>query len=210
MLSPLPCSLQACSPVQVSVAPKSPGCQGWTPATSVSCHSNTQVGLLSCSVCQVLFFCFCHRYISALCVTFTFPIFDFIWFHYIFSDIAVTASKCTADQSVWLKTTKSFIVQGTLTYCICMYCIHMQWLSVSSIPDIVFINSVVVCLLRWWNLAAGLSVLGNSGSSRTGTSLWARRPPALTAPSGETSHTWVCYCPMSDNIFYLPLKLKQG
>ncbi|GLD59559.1 zinc finger protein 395-like isoform X1, partial [Lates japonicus] len=33
----------ACSPVQVSVAPRSPGCQGWTPATSVSGHSNTQM-----------------------------------------------------------------------------------------------------------------------------------------------------------------------
>ncbi|XP_022623472.1 zinc finger protein 395-like isoform X2 [Seriola dumerili] len=32
---------QACSPIQVSVAPRSPGCQGWTPATSVSSHSNT-------------------------------------------------------------------------------------------------------------------------------------------------------------------------
>ncbi|XP_040921033.1 zinc finger protein 395b isoform X1 [Toxotes jaculatrix] len=32
---------QACSPVQVSVAPRSPGCQGWTPAASVSGHSNT-------------------------------------------------------------------------------------------------------------------------------------------------------------------------
>ncbi|XP_063758905.1 zinc finger protein 395b isoform X2 [Eleginops maclovinus] len=34
---------QACSPVQVSVAPMTPGCQGWTPSTSVSGHSNTPV-----------------------------------------------------------------------------------------------------------------------------------------------------------------------
>ncbi|XP_037607429.1 zinc finger protein 395b isoform X3 [Sebastes umbrosus] len=34
---------QACSPVQVSVAPTSPGCQGWTPSTSFSGHSNTPV-----------------------------------------------------------------------------------------------------------------------------------------------------------------------
>ncbi|XP_054474517.1 zinc finger protein 395b isoform X2 [Anoplopoma fimbria] len=34
---------QACSPVQVSVAPRSPGVQGWTPSTSVSGHSNTPV-----------------------------------------------------------------------------------------------------------------------------------------------------------------------
>ncbi|XP_068564807.1 zinc finger protein 395b isoform X2 [Cebidichthys violaceus] len=34
---------QACSPVQVSVAPRSPGCQGWTPSTSVTGHSNTPV-----------------------------------------------------------------------------------------------------------------------------------------------------------------------
>ncbi|XP_038164486.1 zinc finger protein 395b [Cyprinodon tularosa] len=32
---------QACSPVQVSVAPRSPCSQGWTPAASVSSHSNT-------------------------------------------------------------------------------------------------------------------------------------------------------------------------
>lgn len=32
---------QACSPVQVSVAPRSPGSQGWTPSTSVSGPSNT-------------------------------------------------------------------------------------------------------------------------------------------------------------------------
>ncbi|XP_022063572.1 zinc finger protein 395b isoform X1 [Acanthochromis polyacanthus] len=31
---------QACSPVQVSVAPRSPGSQGWTPSSSVSGHSN--------------------------------------------------------------------------------------------------------------------------------------------------------------------------
>ncbi|XP_008287777.1 zinc finger protein 395b isoform X2 [Stegastes partitus] len=31
---------QACSPVQVSVAPRSPGSQGWTPSTSVSGHTN--------------------------------------------------------------------------------------------------------------------------------------------------------------------------
>ncbi|XP_076612325.1 zinc finger protein 395b isoform X2 [Chaetodon auriga] len=30
---------QACSPVQVSVASRSPACQGWTPSTSVSGHS---------------------------------------------------------------------------------------------------------------------------------------------------------------------------
>lgn len=33
---------QACSPIQVSVAPRSPSNQGWT--TSVSSHSNTPVG----------------------------------------------------------------------------------------------------------------------------------------------------------------------
>lgn len=32
---------QACSPVQVSVASRSPSCQGWSPSTSVSGHSNT-------------------------------------------------------------------------------------------------------------------------------------------------------------------------
>ncbi|XP_045917261.1 zinc finger protein 395b isoform X1 [Micropterus dolomieu] len=32
---------QACSPVQVSVASRSPGCQGWTPSASVSGHSST-------------------------------------------------------------------------------------------------------------------------------------------------------------------------
>ncbi|XP_008396378.1 zinc finger protein 395b isoform X1 [Poecilia reticulata] len=31
---------QACSPVQVSIAPKSPGSQGWTPSGSVPGHSN--------------------------------------------------------------------------------------------------------------------------------------------------------------------------
>ncbi|XP_067338459.1 zinc finger protein 395b isoform X2 [Channa argus] len=31
---------QACSPVQVSVGPRSSGCQGWTPSTSFSGHSN--------------------------------------------------------------------------------------------------------------------------------------------------------------------------
>ncbi|KAG8011103.1 hypothetical protein GBF38_005762 [Nibea albiflora] len=36
---------QACSPVQVSVTTRSPGCQGWTPTASVSGHSNTPVGL---------------------------------------------------------------------------------------------------------------------------------------------------------------------
>ncbi|XP_019123240.2 zinc finger protein 395b isoform X1 [Larimichthys crocea] len=36
---------QACSPVQVSVTARSPGCQGWTPTASVSGHSNTPVGL---------------------------------------------------------------------------------------------------------------------------------------------------------------------
>ncbi|KAL7388290.1 hypothetical protein ABVT39_010857 [Epinephelus coioides] len=35
---------QACSPVQVSVAPRSPGCQGWTPSASISGHSNTPEG----------------------------------------------------------------------------------------------------------------------------------------------------------------------
>ncbi|XP_031151333.1 zinc finger protein 395b isoform X2 [Sander lucioperca] len=39
---------QACSPVQVSVAPKSPGCQGWTPSTSVSGPSNTPVVKARC------------------------------------------------------------------------------------------------------------------------------------------------------------------
>ncbi|XP_056284401.1 zinc finger protein 395b [Pseudoliparis swirei] len=34
---------QACSPVQVSVASRSPGCQGLTPSTTVSGHSNTPV-----------------------------------------------------------------------------------------------------------------------------------------------------------------------
>ncbi|XP_042359375.1 zinc finger protein 395b [Plectropomus leopardus] len=34
---------QACGPVQVSVAPRSPGCQGWTPSASVSGHNNTPV-----------------------------------------------------------------------------------------------------------------------------------------------------------------------
>ncbi|XP_037305509.2 zinc finger protein 395b isoform X1 [Pungitius pungitius] len=34
---------QACSPVQVSEAFRSPGCQGWTPSTSISGHSNTPV-----------------------------------------------------------------------------------------------------------------------------------------------------------------------
>ncbi|KAG7244249.1 hypothetical protein INR49_004387 [Caranx melampygus] len=32
---------QACSPIQVSVSPRSPGCQGWTPTPSASGHSNT-------------------------------------------------------------------------------------------------------------------------------------------------------------------------
>ncbi|XP_029352422.1 zinc finger protein 395b [Echeneis naucrates] len=32
---------QACSPIQVSVAPRSPGCQGWTPTAPVSGHNNT-------------------------------------------------------------------------------------------------------------------------------------------------------------------------
>ncbi|XP_026174845.1 zinc finger protein 395b isoform X2 [Mastacembelus armatus] len=32
---------QACSPIQVSVVPRSQGCQGWTPSTSFSGHSNT-------------------------------------------------------------------------------------------------------------------------------------------------------------------------
>ncbi|CAG5927875.1 zinc finger protein 395b isoform 1-T2 [Menidia menidia] len=34
---------QACSPVQVSMAPKSPCSQGWTPSASVSGHSNAQM-----------------------------------------------------------------------------------------------------------------------------------------------------------------------
>ncbi|KAK1888780.1 Zinc finger protein 395 [Dissostichus eleginoides] len=34
---------QACSPVQVSVASRTPGCQGWNPSASVSGHSNTPV-----------------------------------------------------------------------------------------------------------------------------------------------------------------------
>ncbi|XP_031733175.1 zinc finger protein 395b isoform X1 [Anarrhichthys ocellatus] len=34
---------QACSPIQVSGTPRSPGCQGWTPSTSVTGHSNTPV-----------------------------------------------------------------------------------------------------------------------------------------------------------------------
>ncbi|XP_032398433.1 zinc finger protein 395b isoform X1 [Etheostoma spectabile] len=39
---------QACSPVQVSLAPKSPGCQGWTPSASVSGPSNTPVVKARC------------------------------------------------------------------------------------------------------------------------------------------------------------------
>ncbi|XP_047430289.1 zinc finger protein 395b isoform X2 [Mugil cephalus] len=42
---------QACSPVQVSVASRSPSSQGWTPSTSASGHSNTPVGLLFGFVC---------------------------------------------------------------------------------------------------------------------------------------------------------------
>lgn len=36
--------LQACSPVQVSVVSRGPGCQAWTPSPSVSGHNNTPVG----------------------------------------------------------------------------------------------------------------------------------------------------------------------
>lgn len=39
---------QACSPVQVSVVPKSPGCRGWTPSTSGSVHSNTPMVKARC------------------------------------------------------------------------------------------------------------------------------------------------------------------
>lgn len=39
---------QACSPVQISVASRSPGCQAWTPSTSVSGHSNTPMAKPRC------------------------------------------------------------------------------------------------------------------------------------------------------------------
>ncbi|XP_029966769.1 zinc finger protein 395b isoform X2 [Salarias fasciatus] len=39
---------QACSPVQVSVAPRSPGSQCWTPPTTISGHSNTPMAKPRC------------------------------------------------------------------------------------------------------------------------------------------------------------------
>lgn len=39
---------QACSPVQVPVASKGSGCQGWTPSTSVSSHTNVLVAKPRC------------------------------------------------------------------------------------------------------------------------------------------------------------------
>lgn len=113
-------SLQACSPVQVSVVSRTPGCQGST-SVSVPGQSNAPVGLSSRSAC------------------------------YIFSD---TVRLCLSPP------------------------LHI----------IECVSLVCVCLLRWWNLAVGLSASGSSGSNRTGFSRWVRRPPALTAPSGEPSH----------------------